>query len=209
MQSIWARSAGPLESWHVLIRSPEWNSRGARFTTAVIKLTYKYDKKVQFFYHKIRLNYPGNRLEPYVHYKPTQLAAFSPDIAEIRQVISISVRRSMIIRHVGLKAAFIHEYYSGPQLLYLQTVFAFAGSPCHTGMVARITKNICGSPNGPDDLQTDWDKISEVKAISPPELTLMFIFARMVAVKLLWLYLLMNSQSKRLIPASTLSFYET
>ncbi len=53
------------------------------------------------------------------------------------------------VKHIDLTSAFLHENYTGPTTLYIEPLPSFDGKIKHPGKVAKIVKNIYGTPNAP------------------------------------------------------------
>eukprot|EP00171_Calliarthron_tuberculosum_P014637 IDg14637t1 len=75
--------------------------------------SYKTDFHGRITGHKVRLSFPGNCLCPGVHYDPPQLAVYKADHAAVRLVLALGVHLNLLLFHVDITAACLHEPYLG------------------------------------------------------------------------------------------------
>lgn len=62
--------------------------KGSLVVRPVVKFTYKYSRNG----YKARFSYPVNRLSPYVHYNPEDMAAYSADRYSARLLLELSAQ---------------------------------------------------------------------------------------------------------------------
>lgn len=134
---------------------------GTPIHKAVLKFSYKYTREGTVKGYKVRFSFPGNRLEPWLHYNPHELSVYSADRDTVRLMLAIAAEEKLTIKHIDLKSAFLHEPYEGPPL-YMEPLPQFDGSPRRPGAVALIQRNIYGLQNAPrkfvDGLQQHLQK---------------------------------------------------
>lgn len=116
---------------------------------AVVTFTYKHAPDGTVLDYKARFPYPGNRLVPGMHYNPEELAMYAADRDAVRLLLTISARLGLTAQHLDLKSAFLHEDYAGQSALYMKPIPRFDGTNRHSGKVAKVAKNIYGTPNAP------------------------------------------------------------
>jgi len=115
---------------------------------AVLKFSYKYTREGTVKGYKVRFSFPGNRLQPGLHYDPHELAVYSADRDTVRLALALAAQDKLTIKHIDLTSAFLHEPYDGPPL-YMEALPQFDGTARRSGEVALIQRNIYGLQNAP------------------------------------------------------------
>ena len=93
--------------------------------------------------------YRGNQLIPSLHYDADNVAMHTVGRATMRLLCAVSVQLGLDMYHANLKSAFLHEDYTGQVPLYMEIPPHFDGTHINPGKVARIIKNIFGTPQPP------------------------------------------------------------
>ena len=79
--------------------------------TKVYKLitafSYKYDKEGRLAGYKARFAFPGNRLQPGVHFDSNDTAAFTASRDAVRMIVSLAAQKDLLLKHADLKNAFL------------------------------------------------------------------------------------------------------
>ena len=67
----------------------------------------------------------------------------------MRLLLSLCFPARVCVRHIEITRAFLHEDYKGPTPLVMVPLANFDGTPIHAGMVAKVRKNLWGTPHAP------------------------------------------------------------
>ena len=122
---------------------------GNLITKPIFTLNYSHDNQGNITGRRVRCSYRGNQLIPNFHYDAENVATHTVDRAAMRLLMAVSAQLGLELYHVDLKSAFLHEDYKGTVPLYMEIPPHFDGSHRFPGKVARIVKNIFGTPNAP------------------------------------------------------------
>lgn len=124
-------------------------STGTKGFRLVPTFSYKMTEYGHITGHKVRLRFPGNRLLSHVNYDPQALAVHATYRASVRLVIALAVTHGILLKHVDISAAFIHEKYVGHEPIYVEHIPTFVTPARTAATVMRVIDNIYGTRQAP------------------------------------------------------------
>lgn len=118
---------------------------GTRILPLTTDFKYKRDENNILDKRKVRISLRGDLMEPYKHYDPEKIATYALDKTTARAMFSIAAAQNLLLHHIDIESAFLHERLHPGYPIYVKIPPNFDGSQQYPFPYARLQSNLYGA----------------------------------------------------------------